>query len=59
MIQLEINRQLNTELDAKQEQISSLTSDNKVLTDNLWREQTKVKSIETELHDLRLHLKML
>jgi hypothetical protein len=59
MIQLEINRQLNTELDAKQTNIASLTSDNKVLTDNLWREQSKVKSVESELHDLRLHLKVL
>jgi len=30
-----------------------------VLTDNLWREQSKVKSVESELHDLRLHLKVL
>ena len=37
--------------------MASLTSDNKVLTDNLWREQSKVKSVESELHDLRLHLK--
>jgi predicted nucleic acid-binding Zn-ribbon protein len=36
-----------------------LTSDNKVLTDNLWREQSKVKSVESELHDLMLHLKVL
>jgi len=59
MIQLEINRQLNSELDAKQDHITSLTSDNKVLTDNLWREQTKTKGLEGELHDLRLHLKVL
>ena len=30
-----------------------------MLTDNLWREQSKVKGVESELHDLRLHLKVL
>lgn len=59
IIQLEINRQLNKELDRKHNHIASLQSDARLLTDQLWAEQTRSKGLENDLNDLRLHVQAL
>lgn len=50
---------MNCEIDSKHSQINIIQSENKALTENLWKEQAKYKSLESELHDLRLHLKII
>ena len=55
-IQLEINRQLNQELERKQYQISTFQKDSQLMTEALWQEQSKVKLLESDLHDMRLHV---
>lgn len=54
MIQLEINRQLNSELAKKHHIITSLQHDNRLVTEQLWSEQSRCKVIENDLHDQRL-----